>query len=250
MISNQVIETILDHRSVRRYTSQEVDDATLETIVRAGQQAPFAYQMYSIILSRDRKKNAFRAPLSFTICVDVHKLERIMQKRGWKTGTNDLTLVLFGLEDASYMAQNMVIAARSLGLGSCFIGYPLAKVEPLATTLRLPPRVFPVVQLVMGYPDEDFPPRPRYPLDFTLFEDTYPVLTDEMVERAMKQMDDGYLAQDYYRKLDAKLPLQDREESFSYKDYSWTEHISRKAGQYSRSLEEQRAQLALRGFNV
>lgn len=37
----------------------------------------------------------------------------------------------------------------------------------------------------MGYPAEEFPPRPRYPLEFTLFEDRYPELTDEMVEDAI-----------------------------------------------------------------
>ena len=52
----------------------------------------------------------------------------------------------------------------------------------------------------MGYPAEDPPPRPRYPLDFTLFEDEYPELSDEDVDVAMADMDEGYLAQDYYRR--------------------------------------------------
>jgi len=108
-----------------------------------------------------------------------------------------------------------------------------------------------VVQLVMGYPAENPPPRPRYPLEFTLFEDTYPDLSDEMVAQAMKAMDEGYLAQDYYRKSKAIIPLEgEREETFTFDNYSWTEHISRKWGQWYPSPKELLEQLAKRGFKI
>ena len=89
-----------------------------------------------------------------------------------------------------------------------------------------------MVQLAMGYPDENPPSRPRYPLNFALFEDRYPKFTDEEIQAAMDQMDEGYLAQDYYNNYNAMIPLLgDRKETFTYKDYSWTEHICRKWGQ-------------------
>jgi nitroreductase len=103
--------------------------------------------------------------------------------------------------------------------------------DKIAEEYLLPKRIFPLVQLVMGYPAEDPPPRPRYPLGFTLFEGKYPGLTDEMVSEAMKVMDEGYLAQDYYRRLKAKIPLESRrQETYTYENYSWTEHICRKWG--------------------
>ncbi|MEM2336270.1 MAG: nitroreductase family protein [Candidatus Bathyarchaeia archaeon] len=108
--------------------------------------------------------------------------------------TNDLALLFFGIQDAALMAENMVIAARSLGLGSCFLGGAVFQAEKIAEEYHLPKRVFPLVQLVMGYPAEDPPPRPRYPIEFTLFEGKYPELTDEMVSEAMRIMDEGYLA--------------------------------------------------------
>ena len=49
-------------------------------------------------------------------------MELIMAKRGWKTLTSDISILLFGMQDATLVAENMVIAAESLGLGSCFIG--------------------------------------------------------------------------------------------------------------------------------
>jgi len=242
---------MLEHRSIRDYSDRIPSDEIIETIVRVGQQAPFAYQVYSVLLSRKREKNPFKAPLLFTICVDVHKFERIMAKRRWKRVTNDLTVLMFGIEDASYMAQNMVVAARSLGLGSCFLGGVLTNPAGVAKQYKLPKQVYPIVQLAMGYPAEEPPTRPRYPLEFVLFEDEYPKLSDATVAKATKTMDDGYLAQDYYKKDKLKISLLGRrKETYTFEDYSWTEHISRKLGLWHDSLAAQRGQLAKRGFVI
>jgi len=249
-MENPVLDTLLRHRSVRKYLPEQPTDEMVEAFVRAGQQAPFASQLYSMLLTR-KKKGPFGAPLWFIICIDLYRLERFMKLRGWDLVTNDLSLLFFGIQDAAYMAENMVVAAESLGLGTCFLGSPPYQAEKIARHFKLPKRVFPLVGLVMGYPAEDFPPRPRFPLSFTLFEDRYPELSDEQVTEAMKVMDDGYLAQGYYRKQRAKIPLEDsREEHFTYDNYSWTEHISRKWGQWYPSPEELLEQLRQRGFNL
>lgn len=238
MIQNEVIDTMMKRRSVRKYTDEQPSDEVIHMIVRAGQQAPFAGQLCSVLLTR-RQKLPWGAPLMFTICVDMHRMELIMAKRNWKTKTSDLSIMLFGLQDATLMAGNMVTAAESLGLGSCFIGAAAYTADRIRKKYKLPQRVYPFVYLVMGYPAEEFPPRPRYPLEFTLFEDKYPELTDEMIENAMQVMDEGYLSQGYYRTLKAKISLEgDRKETFTYDDYSWTEHISRKWGQWDEDPKE------------
>ncbi len=252
MKSNLVIRTLLEHKSIRKYQEKLPSDEVVETVVRAGQQAPFASQAYSVLLSRNAKRNPFRAPLLFTICVDYHKFELIMAERNWKPLTNDLTLMFFGIEDASLMAENMVIAGRSLGLGSCFLGGAMLRAQKIAEEYRLPKRVFPMVQLAMGYPAEDPPPRPRYPLEFTLFEDEYSELNEKKVAEAMKVMDEGYIKQGYYRKLKGKIPIESkqREDRFTYDDYGWTEHISRKWGQWYPESKELVKQLEMRGFKL
>ena len=172
-----------------------------------------------------------------------------MNRRGWKTVTNDLSILVFGIQDASLMAENMVNAAESFGMGSCFLGAAPYNADKIARKYKLPPRVFPLVQLVMGYPAENPPPRPRYPLSFSLFEDSYPEFSESDIDQAMQQMDEGYLAQDYYRKGKIKIRLEPgREETFTYDNYSWTEHISRKWGQWYASPAELLRQLAKRGF--
>jgi nitroreductase len=251
MLQNPVIEVLLNRKSIRKYTDQIPSDEVVETVVRAGQQAPFAYQMGSLLLSHKQKNNPFKAPLFFIICVDSHRHEVIMARRGWKMVQNDLSLLLFGIQDAAYMAENMVVAAESLGMGSCFLGGIPYAAEKYVKQYSLPSRVFPLVGLTMGYPAENPPSRPRYPLEMTLMQDAYRELDDVLVERGMAQMDEGYLAQDYYRRLNAQIPLVgDREEQYSYERYSWTEHISRKTGQWLQSPDALLKQFAKCGFHI
>jgi len=251
MLTNPVIEAIMRRKSIRRYTEDQPTDEVVHTIVKAGQQAPFAAQLGSLLLKRDLKKNPFKAPLLFTICVDVHRMEIVMSARGWRRQMSDVGTLLLGIQDAAYMAENMVIAAESLGLGSCCLGATPYYADRIIEEYDLPSKVFPLVQLTMGYPAEDALPRPRYPLDFTLFEDRYPRFEPDQIERAMKRMDEGYLSQDYYRNLDALIPLTERrEELFTFDDYSWTEHISRKLGQWGKDPNELLTPLAKCGFRT
>lgn len=245
-----VVTAMLNRKSIRQYTAEMPSDEIIRTIVRAGQQAPFAGQLGSVLLARN-KPSPYDAPLLFTFCVDLHRLELIMARRGWHLVANDLSILFFGIQDAALMAENMVIAAESLGLSSCFLGDTPYRADQIIEEYRLPQRVFPLVQLTMGYPAEDPSPRPRYPLEYALFEDTYPELGDELVTRAMREMDEGYLQQDYYRKLDAMVELEDgRPERYTYETYSWTEHMSRKWGQWFRSADELREQLRRCGFEI
>jgi hypothetical protein len=224
-------------------------DEVIEIVVRAGQQAPFAMQLCSTILKR-AGSIPWGAPLNFIICADVHRLELIAERRGHEPKTNDLTLLLFAIQDAAYMAQNMVIAAQALGMGSCYIGSAPMRAKAIIAECGLPPKVFPLVGLVMGYPAEDTPTRPRYPLSFSFFEDRYPQFTNAQIEEAMQVMDEGYLAQDYYRKGNRKIPLEgDREDAYTYDDYSWTEHISRKL-QWDPSSKEMIENLRACGFDI
>ena len=251
MNSNTTVEQMMARKSIRKYSDREPTDDVVETVVRAGQQAPFAAQLGSVLLKRDRETAPFRAPLLFTVCVDAHRLELIMERRGWKTRTNDLSLLLFGIQDACYMAENMVMAAESLEMGSCFLGMTPYKAKKVIEAYGLPSRVFPFVELAMGYPAEDPPTRPRYSLDAHLHEDRYREFTDDDIERAMRVMDEGYLSQDYYRKAGYMVPLQGgREETFTYDDYSWTEHMGRKWGQWLDEPAQLLEQMAACGFNV
>lgn len=251
MIHNPIIDTMLNRKSIRKYKDEQPTDEVVHSIVQAGQQAPFAYQLCSLLLSRKADRNPFSAPLLFTICVDAHRFELIMAHRNWQMGSNDLSLMLLGIQDSALLAENMVIAAESLGLGSCFLGATPYFAEKIIQEYKLPRRVFPLVGLAMGYPAENPPPRPRYPLEFTLFEDEYPQFDEAAIQKAMKVMDEGYLAQDYYRKANYIIPLKgEKLETYTFDNYSWTEHISRKLGLWQKSANGILAAFEKYGFHI
>ena len=251
MESNPILDVMMRRASIRKYTDQEPTDEVLETLVRAAQQAPFAGQLGSLLLSRNRQKNPFHAPLLFTVCADVHRMERVMERRGWKRRSSDAAMLMFAVQDASYLAENLVIAAESLEMGSCYLGATPFQAERIVETYALPPRVFPFVQLTVGYPAETPQPRPRYPLSVSLFEDRYPELTDEMIDDAMGTMDEGYLSQAYYERSGAMIPLAEgRQETFTYETYSWTEHMCRKWGQWLKDPKDLLGPLSACGFRL
>jgi len=251
MTRQGTIDLLLQRKSIRQYTDEDPASEVIETIVRCGQQAPFAAQIGSLLLSRDRKSNPFGAPLLFTGLVDVHRLERVMERRGWTRQSCDLAILLFGIQDAAYMLQNMVVAGEALGLGSCYLGAAPFMAKKIKEEYGLPKHVFPLVQMTMGYPAEEAPPRPRYPMELSLFEGRYPEMDDATVDQGMAIMDEGYLAQDYYKRANYMIPLEEgREETFSYETYSWTEHMGRKWGQWLKDPGAVLDQLKACGFDL
>jgi len=251
METNSTVDFMLNRKSIRKYKAEAPSDDILEAIVRAGQQAPFAFQTCSLILCRNIKKHPFKAPWMFTVCVDSHKFELIMAKRGWKMVINNLAYLLLAFQDAAYAAENMVIAAESFGLGSCYLGQAPYVADKIAEEYNLPPRVFPLVQLIMGYPAENPPPRPRFPLDYFLFEDKYSQASNEQIEAAMQVMDEGYKSQDYYKAINYMIPLEGvKEEKYDFETYSWTEHISRKLGLWLEDPQQILEQMKKRGFEI
>ena len=240
MIRNEVVDSLMNRRSIRKYTEQIPSEEEILTVVRAGQQAPFAMHLGSVIIQRNRETNFFNAPIQFIILCDLHRMEKVMKIRGWEREASNIHSLLFGVQDAAYMAQNMVTAAESLGMGSCYIGAAPYMAEKLRQDCNIPDHVFPLVILSMGFPAEDPPVRPRYPMEFHLFEEKYQELTDEMTENAMAVMDQGYLAQNYYRNAGFMIPISDKvkEENYTFDNYSWTEHISRKMALWGTDPEE------------
>lgn len=132
MPENAVLQTILSRASVRRWEDRDVPDEVLETIVRAGRQAPFTGQSYSVIVTRDRAKReelskvfgrmCLAASIFMLICRDFRKLEKFIAAKGRTNRMEDLGLPLFSTQDAAYFGENMALAAESLGLGTAFLG--------------------------------------------------------------------------------------------------------------------------------
>jgi len=240
MRSDDTYRTIMERASVRKYEDRPVPRDVIERVAQAGQQAPFTGQMYSFVVTTDKTRReklaevfgrlVLRAPVFMLICIDFRKLEKFIAYKGRRNRAGDLGMLFLGIQDAAYAGQNIVLAAEAEGLGSCFLGAAPFSADKLIPMFGLPDRVYPLVGLVLGYPAEKPGPRPRIPLEYTLFWDEYQDLTEEQVARAMDVMDAGLIREGYYARLNARIPLVDEEDRVSEDEYGWAEHVSRKYG--------------------
>ena len=153
-----------------------------------------------------------------------------MAQRGHSYDADDAFTLWLGVQDASLVAENIILAAEALGLGSVLLGATPHFAEHLAEIFKIPDRVFPMVGLCLGYPDpaEHTEVRPRFPLEFSAYKDAYHDHSEEDIQGCMKIMNEGYLAQNYYIERNAKIPLRKGKDTIDYDTYSWCEHISRK----------------------
>ncbi len=257
MKDNAVLKLFKERATVRRYKDEQVPKDVIETIAWAGQRAPFATQMYSVVVSQSPdKKDALRslfgplgaAPIFFLICSDLHKIETMVGIEGPKAEVDDLNLMYWALQDAAYVAQNMVVAAESLGLGTCYLGGAPWRTQALTELFQLPDRVFPLVGLVMGYPDEAPPPRPRLPLWAMLHWEAYRTPDADGIHDALAAMDAGLKREGYYKKYKARIESEDEQEKASVR-YGWGTHIARKHKNVG-AFASLRRQLAAKRINI
>jgi nitroreductase len=187
---NGTLDTLLAHRSVRAYLPDALPDGTIELLVAAAQSAASSsnLQPWSVVAVEDpdrkarlaalagHQKHIVQAPLFLVWLVDLHRLRTIGDDRGVPTGALDyLETFLLGAVDTALAAQSAVVALESLGLGSVYIGGIRNDPDGVAAELDLPPHVFPLVGLAIGYPDPDAPAsvKPRLPQAAILSRETY-----------------------------------------------------------------------------
>ena len=257
--SDNIFEIINNRRSIRKFTEEPISDDVLEKILQAGIRAPFAAQLYSIVYTRDLEKmkklkiGAYSSSqLLMIFFVDFRKIEKIIKQRNYDYDYDDGMLLWLGIQDASLVVENVILAAEAYGLGSVLLGAAPLQADLITETFNIPSRVFPVVGLCLGYTDTSFETdiRPRYPLKYTAFEDSYADLSEKEIQECMKAMDEGYFTQGYYIKLQAKVPLKKGKDIIGYDKYSWSEHQSRKYSQGSWKTESILAILTRHGFNL
>lgn len=165
---NSVIGQILSHRSVRSYRPDPLPAGTVETLVAAAQSAASSsnLQTWSVVEVSDparkarlaevtgNQKHILQAPTLLVWLADLNRLSGLGAARDHAVEALDYLETLFvGIIDAALAAQNAVLAAESLGLGTVYIGALRNDPERVAAELGLPPKILPVFGLCVGYPD-------------------------------------------------------------------------------------------------
>lgn len=241
MPENPVVDVLMSRRSIRRFQDRNVSEEQVRAIVQAGQRAPAAGEFCSVVWVRSREKRdeleallprfpiCRNAPVALIVCVDFNKVEKVVRLGGREMSHDSLMLFLCAVQDAALVAENIVIAAESVGLGSVFQGGVARVMEDLAPLVNLPTGVFPLVGICVGYPAEEPPVRPRIPFEYFLFEDEYRDLDELDVDRLVEHMDRGRLEEGYYTKYSGEIPPHDDLPKIKGR-YGWAEHYSRKWG--------------------
>lgn len=187
---NEVLELLLAHRSVRAYTPEPLAEGTLESLMAAAQSASTSsnLQAWSVIAvtGQERKQALYelcgqqryipQAPVFLVWLADLHRLEDVAAYRQMPAEALPyLEMLTVGIIDAALAAQNFVVAAESLGLGTVFIGALRNHVDQVAELLELPPNVMPVFGMCVGHVDPARPGaiRPRLEQEAVMFRETY-----------------------------------------------------------------------------
>ncbi len=184
---NPIMETMLNHRSVRKYTDEAISDEMLASIIACGQAAATSsfIQAYSVINVSDPEHRAKiaaaaggqvwveKAPRFLVLCADLKRIDHCCQQEGLGALEGQAEHFLAASVDVGLMAQNMMLAAESLGLGCVFIGGIRNDPAVVAELLELPDQVFPAFGMCLGWPDQDTEVKPRLPVDVVLHQGKY-----------------------------------------------------------------------------
>jgi FMN reductase (NADPH) len=190
---NPVIKCLLNHRSIRRFKADPIDDDILQLILKAGTHAASAgnLQMYSfLVLDEPEKIELFRngfggvlqePPVVVISLVDLHRIKRWLEVNDANSPVlGRPAYFLLGFWDALIALHNVVIAAESLGLGVCYYGSILE--FDIQEHFGTPEYVFPAGMISLGYPTEEPELSQRLPLEAVVHRNSYREFSDEEIK--------------------------------------------------------------------
>lgn len=176
----EVSEAVRKRRSVRNYSDRPVDEATVKALLEAATLAPSAINeqpwAFAVVQDRlllktysDRAKKLMASHLSST----HSELQKHLRDPAFNIFYNASTLIVICARpvgehpdwDCCLAAENLMLAAVDMGLGTCTIGFawPLLEQTDVKEELNIKAEYRPVLPIIVGYPAEDSPTVPRRP---------------------------------------------------------------------------------------
>jgi len=157
-----VMEAILTRRSIRKYTGVLVSKDEIRQVIKAGAHAPSAMNL--------QPWNFFvvTEPALLQQLSDSHPYAKMMPQAGCCivvcADKEKQSILGYAAEDCSAAIQNMLLAAKSMGLGTVWCGvYPMqARVDSVHELLQLPESIVPIGLVALGHPAEERQIEDRY----------------------------------------------------------------------------------------
>ena len=200
---NEVIHQLHARKSVRVFEEKEIPAQVKQAILEAAIQAPSAGNMalYTILditdpemkqklsVSCDNQPFIATAPMVLIFCADYRRWYDVFCKYVDEVRKPDMGDLFLAQADTLIAAQNAVVAAHSLGLGSCYIGDITENFEFHKELLNLPQYVVPSAMLVLGYPTQqqmDRPKPPRHDVSHLVHENSYSTEKSSAMEEMLQ----------------------------------------------------------------
>lgn len=182
-----VIDLLKSHRSIRKFTDRAIDAELFEDLIQAGQGAATSsfLQGSTIVRVSVPETRSEIAKLAggqtyvetaaefMVFCADLKRSANYCEEYD-KPFEGDFTEhFIIATVDVALMAQSMVTAAESVGLGICYIGGIRNNPQRVSELLKLPKGVYPVFGLCLGYPDQAPEVKPRLPTSVIVKKEVY-----------------------------------------------------------------------------
>lgn len=202
------IDLMTRHRSIRKFTDEPIAEATLARLIEAGQGAAtssFLQGTTVIRVTRPETRAQFvelagnqtyiaSAPEFMVFCADLRRAAAGCAMHGKEAVEGMTEHFIIATVDVALFAQNVALAAESMGLGICYIGAVRNDPQRASELLELPRGVYPVFGMCIGKPAQDPEVKPRLPLTVVLKQDVY---RDEADKAVIAEYDERVRA--YYR---------------------------------------------------
>lgn len=186
-LDSDTIQTLANRVSVRAFTDEPVTDAQVDAVLKAAFRAPTSsnIQSYSVVVVRDPEtlaklsvvtagqKHVANAPVFLAFCADTTRIDKAVRERGGNFDRNNLETGLVTSIDAALVGMSAYLAADSLGIKGVMIGAVRNNAVETAKILGLPRRVYCVFGMVLGWPEQAPPQKPRMAYDSVVHYEKY-----------------------------------------------------------------------------
>ncbi len=214
---NRLLTTILERRSVRRFSHRAIPDDVFAAILEAGRLAPSTVNLQTwsfAVFGAAEWRTTFALPIPLgaaraaIVMGDTHRDKTVLDV----FPASPLVEYTVAVMNASLAAMNMNLAAEALGIASVMLSETgrsgFLDAAYLCAVLRLPPGVVPLMTIVFGYPRTTRPPMPpKLPLEQVAFGPQYCEPDPAIMHDWLAQMIAGYRASHLTSTFDAQLRL-------------------------------------------
>lgn len=197
MENQNMLESMKNRRTIRKYTSEDLSDECLDELLEIAARASNTgnMQLYSVVVTRSREQKEKLAPAHFnqpmvttapvvlTFCADANRFVKWAEQRKAEAGFDNLQTFMAATIDAMLFAQSFCDAAEAKGLGVCYLGTTTYNAGQIVDMLALSRLVVPIVTVTVGYPEQPVPAQPeRLPLRAVVHRETYGDYTPEAID--------------------------------------------------------------------